>query len=365
MFLKVLMLALLILNLSACQKQTLQEQMDAMFTEYSGNNMPGAALLIIQNDKILLSKGYGVANLEKNQPVSVTTNFRLASITKTITATAILQLVDAGQLSLETYLTDIWSEFPNIGAQITIRDLLRHTSGLLDYESLLPETQSDNQFKQVRDADVLQLLMPHDTTYFQSGSQYQYSNSGYALLALIIEKVTGLTYVEYLQKHIFKPAGMDSTIAYVDGINQVENRACGYSINDDGNVERTDQSRTSAVLGDGGVYSNLNDLYQWQLALSDHRILSSALRQESLSDQQTNQNVDIDYGFGWRLEKHRGLDVTYHTGSTKGFRNVFYRIPAEQMTIVILTNRNSYTSMTPLEMARVIAEQLPAEKVND
>lgn len=226
---------------------SMRAAIDKLFAPYDSTDAPGAAAGIIQNGELVFAEGYGIANLETGEPATPETNFRLASVTKQFTAACVLQLVEAGELTLETTLGSLFPEFPDYADDITVERLLEHTSGLADYESLYPDTQTD----QLHDADVVRLVAAVDSTLFPPGSRHQYSNSGYAVLATIVEKLSGVSFAEYLQANVFAPLGMDATVAYEKGVSEVERRAYGYSRADDG-WERTDQNVTSAVLGDGG-----------------------------------------------------------------------------------------------------------------
>jgi CubicO group peptidase (beta-lactamase class C family) len=218
--------------------------------------------MVIKNGEIIFQKGYGLANIELKQPVIETTNFRLASVTKQFTAMSILLLIERGKLKYNTALKEIFPDFPEFGSKINIKHLLQHTSGLIDYEDLI----HDSVTIQLKDKDVLELMMKTNSTYFEPGSQHKYSNSGYALLALTVEKISGKPFRDFLYDNIFKPLEMENTIAFENNINEVTNRAYGYTITENG-IDLTDQSITSAVLGDGGIYSSLNDLYLWDQSL--------------------------------------------------------------------------------------------------
>ena len=335
---KLLMTFSTIILASCSAEKTLDQKLqdvDQIFAPYNSSELPGAALMIIQDGKVILQKGYGMADLEQGRAVSPATNFRLASVTKQFTAMSILQLIERGDLSLETSLTDIFPEFPDYGRSITIKNLLQHTSGLLDYESMVPSDQSE----QLKDKDVLQLTMGTDEVYFAVGEKHQYSNTAYAVLTQILEKITAVPFRDYLAANIFKPLAMDHTLAHEKGINEVSNRAYGYTIEETG-VVRTDQSLFSAVLGDGGIYSNLEDLYNWDHALYTEKLLSKKYLDMAFTNGTTNDGKLMDYGLGWRLEKYKGLEIIYHTGSSIGFRNILYRIPSRNFTAVILTNRD-------------------------
>ena len=206
-------------------------KIDQIFSDYNSLGMPGAAVMIIQDGTPILQKGFGMADLKQGLPVTPKTNFRLASITKQFTAMSILQLVERGNLSLDTTLLDIFSEFPDYGKIITIKDLLHHTSGLYDYEGLEPK----GQVRQLKDKDVLTSMMSMEGAYFPAGEKHRYSNTAYAALTQIIEKETGLAseratiagvFVRRLQKGM--KLQTDPTVIY------------GMGEDFKGNIRRTD-----------------------------------------------------------------------------------------------------------------------------
>jgi CubicO group peptidase (beta-lactamase class C family) len=304
-------------------------QVNALFKAYSGNR-PGASVMIIRNGKPILVKSYGLADVEKHVPVTPATNFRLASVTKQFTAASILRLIESGQLTLATTLRELFPDFPDYGKKITIDQLLHHTSGLLDYEDIIPDTVK----KQLKDKDVLELMMQQDSTLFPPGTQYRYSNTGYAVLAMIIEKVSGQRYADFLREQIFAPLKMTGTVAYEKGISTVPHRAFGYTVKGD-SILFTDQSTYSAVLGDGGIYSSVNDLFKWDQALYGNRVLSFLMQKYAFTPQLEH------YGCGWRIDRYKGHLRIHHTGSTSGFRNVIQRFPDDHFTVIILTNRSA------------------------
>lgn len=311
-----------------------ESAIDRLFEIYTGN-VPGAALMIIKDDKPLHTKTYGLAHVEKKIPVETRTNFRLASFTKQFTAMCIMTLEEQGKLSYDQTLNDILPEFPVYGNQITIRHLLHHTSGLIDYESLIPDTATI----QVLDRDVLHMMMQQDSTYFPPGDEYRYSNSGYAVLAMIVEQVSGQRFAQFLKKHIFDPLGMTRTVAYEKGVTEVENRAVGYA-NEDGKLVFKDQSLTSAVLGDGGIYSSVEDLFKWDQALYTEKLARFETLEQAFTPAVLNDGTKLDYGFGWRIDKYQGRERVHHTGQTCGFTTIIQRYPKQRFSIIILTNRN-------------------------
>ncbi len=345
-----ILISLTLFLLQSCNNSQM-EKMDKLFAKYNHPDLPGAAVMVIKNGKVIFSKGYGLANVEKSIPVTDSTDFRLASVTKQFTAACILQLINKGKLSLKTKLRSIFPELPKFAEKITIKNLLQHTSGLLDYESLIPDTAT----VQVKDRDVLKMISQTDSLYFEPGTQHKYSNTGYAILSLVVEKLSGKHFRDYLRENIFDPLGMKNTLAYEKGINTVPNRAYGYTI-ENGKVVRTDQSITSAVLGDGGIYSNLNDLFRWDQALYGEKVLPQKILQKAFTRGKLKNGKTFDYGFGWRIENYKDNYVVYHTGSTQGFRNIIYRIPSKKFTVIILTNRNDNGDFVTLKLARKVAD---------
>lgn len=325
-----------------------KSEIDLLMSAYQGR-VPGASLLVLKDGKPLLRKGYGFADLEAGVEATPAANYRLASVTKQFTAAAILLLVEDGKLHLDGSVRQWLPSLPTITDAVTLRHLLTHSSGLIDYEDLMPT----DQVTQVHDADVLELLEREDRLYFAPGTSYRYSNSAYALLALIVEKASGHSFPEFLKQRIFEPLGMRNTLAYVAKGPEIEHRAYGYSeIN--GKWQRSDQSSTSAVLGDGGIYSSIDDLVRWDAALYDDRLLSDASRKLAFSPQVEviGEPYQAQYGLGWRITG----DTLWHSGESIGFRNVIVRWPKRHMTIILLSNRND---PEPYRLALEIARRIP------
>lgn len=318
-------------------------KVDEILAEFNKPDSPGAAIIIIKNGKILYEKAYGLANLEDHIPVTTKTNFRLASITKQFTAMAIMMLIERKKLSLDTHLTDIFPEFPAYGKQITIHQLLNHTSGLMDYGDLIPKGTTIP----VLDRDVLWILEQQDKTNFPPGTKYEYSNSGYATLANIVEKVSGDTFASFLKKNIFTPLKMKGTSVYERGFSTVPFRAYGYSATSSG-FTRTDQSLTSSVQGDGGIYSSVDDLYKWDQALYTNKLISRKMMNLVFTPGPSTQHEEsLGYGFGWDINEYRGKKCVIHGGSSTGFRNTIARYPDDKFTVILLTNR-SQADVSPL-----------------
>ena len=192
---------------------------------------------------------------------------------------------------------------------------------------------------QVHDRDVLAMMRAQGATDFPPGTAYRYSNSAYAVLAMIVEAKSGLSFPEFLERRIFAPLGMGA-VAYVEGGPEVEHRAMGYR-EEDGRWVDADQSLTSAVLGDGGIYASIDDLARWSRALDDGALLAPETWAAAFTPGALADGTPTNYGFGWRIDTFRGYRRLHHTGSTSGFRNVLQRYPEAGLTIVLLTNRRA------------------------
>ena len=314
---------------------TLTPRVDGLFQDFHQAGSPGASVMVIKGGKVVLAKRYGLANVEERIPCGTNTNFRLASVTKQFTAMAVMMLAERGKLSFDERLTDFFPEFPAYGNQITLRHLLTHTSGLIDYEDVIPKGTEIP----VLDCDVLRLLMQQDKTCFPPGTKYRYSNSAYALLALIVEARSGNTFARFLKENIFRPLKMRGTLAYEQGLSVVPNRAYGYS-SEASSFKRTDQSLTSSVLGDGGIYSSVADLCQWDQALYTDKLVSRKMIKLAFTPGPATDHTDTGYGFGWYIGQYRGLREIWHSGTSLGFTTRIARFPEKKFAVIILTNRN-------------------------
>jgi CubicO group peptidase (beta-lactamase class C family) len=365
-----LSLALALIAISGCMSGDTREDaranIDDLMHAYDGN-VPGASVLVIKDGVPLARRSYGLANLEAKVAATPRTNYRLASMTKQFTASAILLLAEDGKLSLDDPVRHWLPSLPEADDAITIRHLLTHTGGLIDYEDLVPgspppavalpagalppssEEVVDDPRLQLRDIDVLHLLEKERHLYFAAGTDYRYSNGGYSMLALIVEKASGKAFQDFLRERIFEPLGMYDTLAYVAEGPAVPNRAFGYT-QVDGKWQRTDQSLTSAVLGDGGIYSSIDDLAKWDAASYDHRLLSDTSRKLAFTPWTKTDDATVQYGFGIRLTG----ETQWHSGETIGFRNVIVRYPKRRLSVIVLTNRND---PEPYRMALRIAER--------
>jgi CubicO group peptidase (beta-lactamase class C family) len=358
----------------------LEKQTDTIFSSVTQEHAPGLAVLVQKEGRTLFEKRYGVRDLRTNAKIDPQTNFRLASFTKQFTAAAIMLLVHDGKLRYDQTLTDLFPDFPAYGKNITVRNLLNHTSGLPDYEDLMDAHEKTNgqiwsPEKQIHDDEVLALLKKETKGKIAPGTSWSYSNSGYVVLGLIVAKVSGQSYGDFLHARIFVPLHMDHTIVYQKGKNEISNRAFGHSKEAD-TLKASDQSSTSATLGDGGIYSNLEDLAKWDDAFRNHTLLSAEEMKPALipaklangsstlwptapNDDNLHPGKPVSYGYGWFLDPYQNHPRMWHTGSTSGFRTVIERFTADSLTIIILSNR---TDLDPEALALKTADVYLASK---
>ena len=345
-----------------------------IFSGVAKPDEPGLAVLVKKDGRVVFERGYGVKELRTGSKIDTKTDFRLASVTKQFTAMAIMLLVHDGKLRYETAVGEIFTEFPEYGKKITVRQLLNHTGGLPDYEDLMDATEKAkgtiwSPEKQIQDAEALTLLESATKGKFAPGTKWDYSNSGYVLLGVIVAKVSGKPFGDFLHERIFAPLKMSDTMVYQKGKNPVPNRAYGHTKDANG-FKETDQSSTSATLGDGGVYSNVDDLSNWDDALRNHTLLSAEEMEPALEPAKFGSvkdavlpddapaalhGVPVEYGFGWFLDPYKGHARMWHYGDTMGFKTAIQRFTKEGLTVIVLCNR---TDLDPGALAMRAADLL-------
>src|SRR6266403_689354 len=356
-------------------REPVQSVEESVFGSLVKSDQPGFAVLMRYNGRNILTRTEGVRDLHSKAKIDARTNFRLASFTKQFTSMAIMLLIHDGKLRYDQSLAELFPDFPAYGKSITVRNLLNHTAGLPDYEDLMDAVEKRkgplwSPEKQIQDEEVLKLLKQEDHGKFAPGTSWSYSNSGYVVLGIIIARASGKSYREFLQRRIFAPLKMNHTIVFQKGRNEVSNRAFGHSKEKE-LFKETDQSSTSATLGDGGIYSNLEDLANWDDALRNHTLLSEkefhpALTPVKLNDgsephwpvEPNDDNLHpgkpVSYGFGWFLDPYEGHARMWHTGTTMGFRTVIERFTeGDGLTVIILCNR---TDLGPEKLALQVVD---------
>ena len=348
--------------LSSTAENSYQEQVDKIFRQWDKPESPGCALAVIKDGKIIYKKGYGAANLDYNIPITPQTVFDIGSTSKQFTAGSIALLALAGKLSLDDDIRKHIPELPEYEKPITIRNLIHHTSGVRDYGTLwgLAGIEDHNVFTI---QDIVDICAQQKNLNFTPGEEYLYSNSGYILLAAIVERVSGMTLGEYAKKHIFDPLGMKHTLIYEDRTAIIKNRATGYSKNDKDGYS-VDHYFNFAMGGDGQVLTTVEDLFLWDQNFYNPKVGGKEFLDLIHTRGVLNSGKELHYAFGLMHGEHRGLKTVSHGGAWGGFRAQLIRVPDHEFSVTVLSNLGS---VNPSALAnRVIdiylADHLAPEK---
>ena len=305
---------------------------DYVRAEMQAQHVPGLALLVAQDGKIVRAQGYGLANVELQVPVRPETIFQSGSVGKQFTATAVMMLVEEGKLKLDDPITNYLKDAPASWNQVTVRELLSHTAGFTDY----PE--NFDYRKDYTEAELLKIIASIPLA-FPPGTKWAYSNLGYATLGILIHQVTGKFYGDFLQERIFQPLGM-ATTRIISEADIIPNRAAGYRLVKGELKNQEWVAPTVNTTADGSLYFSILDLAKWDAALYTEKLLKRSSLEEmwtpvKLSNGQANSD---HYGFAWVIEHKTGHLVIDHSGSWQGFKSNIARYVDDKLTVVVLAN---------------------------
>lgn len=322
-----LVLAVFLLLTNSAQADEVDEFVRARLGE---RNIPGAAIAVIKNGKIIKAEGYGLASVEFNVPATKETVFEIGSVSKQFTAAAIMLLVEDGKINLDEKISKYLPNTPESWEKVTVRHLLTHTSGIKSYSSL----SGFELNKRLKRDDFIKALAPHPLE-FETGSRYLYNNSGYNLLGFIIETVSGKSYWDFLRERIFKPFGMNHT-ADRDPKYIIKNRATGYEWRNN-ELNGRDYDLTD-IFSAGAIVSTVLDLAKWEAVLRNDSLLKKESKAQMWKPVLLNDSIPYPYGFGWRFSEIRGHKLIAHSGQTAGFGASFSRYVDDDLTVIALTN---------------------------
>ena len=316
-------------------------QVAALFEDYSVDESPGAAVMVIEDGEILFKGGFGLADIESGAPITPESAFRLASVSKQFTAMAIMILSERGQLGYDDALTLYLPELERFGNDVTLRHLLTHTGGLPDYYDDLEEAVGDS----LPDTEqAMEFLAGWGEAVFPAGDRYEYSNPGYEMLALVVERLSGQDFGRFLEDNIFAPLGMKDTVTVVrdNSEPEIRNRALGYS-RADGSFVLDDDHVLNRILGSGGIYSTVEDLARWDQALFTEKLVKRSTLEQAWSPAQLASGEEHPYGFGWRLGCYSGLGRRlWHAGGWLGFSTFIVRYPEREFSVIVLSNLEDF-----------------------
>lgn len=358
----VLLTAIIIVFLcSTAKADTLTDQVDKLFKTWDKPDSPGCSLGVIKDGQFIYKRGYGMANLEYNIPLTSRSVFRIGSTSKQFTAMCIALLEEQGKISGDDSIRKYFPEMPEYANNIKIRHLVYHTSGIRDYLTLwrIAGERNDDFFI---DPEVVALIARQKELNFNPGEEFLYSNSGYFLLSEIVKRVTGKSMGVFAEEYIFKPLGMKNTHFHDDHTMIVKNRASGYAPQRDGGFRIS--MTTLGMIGDGGVFTCVDDLLLWDQNFYNNTLGKGGqeLIDRILTPGKLNNGKDLDYAFGLGIGDYKDLRMISHGGAFVGFRADMIRFPEQKFSVVCLANLNR---INPSQLARKVADIYLADQFKE
>lgn len=309
-------------------------EMDGLLEKRQTLSAPGAAVIVVRDGVVVKKGAYGMADLARGVPIDADTAFRLGSVSKQFTAAAIMMLAEKGRLSYDDPIVRFLPELSRFGEDVTIRHLLTHTAGLPDYYDVMVEISG---VERPRTRHALDVFAAWGDPLFAPGERFEYSNPGYELLALIVERASGQSYAGFLEQRVFSPVGMSSSVVFDERSPRIEKRAYGYRRAGDG-FELDDDDPLNFVVGSGGIYSTVEDLHRWDRALHGEQIVSGQTLAAAFRPARLNGGEAFPYGYGWFLESHLGRRRVSHGGAWVGFQTFVARYVDDRLTVIVLSN---------------------------
>ncbi|MBI2269293.1 MAG: beta-lactamase family protein [Bacteroidetes bacterium] len=311
------------------------QRLDSLFKYMFLHGGFNGNILVAQQGQVIYKKSWGYANYETKDSLTLNSVFQMGSSSKPLTATAILILKEQGLIRLSQTIDEFFPDFPY--KKITVKDLLTHRSGLANYMYFCDSFYCYKNIPLSNDELLKLMITNHPLPYFKPNRRFEYSNTNYALLVNIIEKVSGVSYADFMKQEIFKPLGMNnSRISITDTIDLNHNKTTGY----EGNWKKYDIDYLDGVLGDKNIFTTVDDLFLFDQALYTVQLLKKETLDEAYSGTSHEYPGQRNYGYGWRLiDEKDGTKIVYHNGWWHGYNNVFYRRLKDKTTIIILSNK--------------------------
>jgi len=321
-----------LLTISCLAQNSVETRVDEYIrAEMQAQQIPGLALAVIKDGKMMIARGYGLANVEHQVPVKPETIFQSGSTGKQFTATAVMMLVEEGKLSLDDKITRYFPDGPEAWQNITVRHMLTHTSGMTDYP------QDFDLRRDYTEDELYQRIKPIPLA-FQPGEKWSYSNLAYVMLGILIHKVSGKFYGDFLQERIFKPLEM-TTARIISESDIVPNRAAGYHVVN-GQLKNQDWVSPSLnTTADGALYLTIYDMAKWDAALYTDKLLKTSSLEQMWTPVKLNDGKTHPYGFGWALGQVRGHRIIEHGGAWQGFKAQISRYVDDKLTVIVLANQ--------------------------
>lgn len=327
-------------------------KVDEILSKYDGKR-PGAVVAAVKDGQEIYKKAVGLGNLEYEIPLGFNSVFNLASISKPITAMGIMVLNEKGKIKYDDEIIKFFPELSHYCKDVTIRHLLNHTSGIVNYYRIL-DKRGINELH-LTNKECYELLVKENSLLFSPGEEFDYSNSNYVLLAMLIEQVSGKELNDFLKGYIFEPLGMNDTLVFDEKQPIVKNRAYGYANNEgDFRCNYTGPLTT----GDGCIFSSINDMIAFEKALYSDKIVSKDSLKVAFTSGALNNGEDVGYGYG--IETHRStpsLKRLHHSGTDNGFRALFTTFPQLKLTVILLSNSEDFSWDDRLSITDIFVDE--------
>lgn len=353
LFFKYILLSLIFISFSSCN-QNVSSSTCSQANKYSefiscmkSKGLSTGNILVYEKGEIVFQSSNGLRSIDPIDSLSLNSQFRLASVSKQFTSVAVMKLKQEGKLDYNQKVSSILNDFPH--DNVTIKHLLQHTSGIADYIKIISQNyvpQNSTKRDILGNNEILDIFYNSNPKLkFQPGEKYEYSNTGYLVLASIVEEVSKQHFREFLKENIFDPLNMNNTLlySYKEGYDSdVPNRVFGYSLNEEKDgYELNDYHVVNDVRGDGGIYSTINDLFKWNMALLDYKVVPKKLLDEAWRVGTLNNGQDFGYGYGWVIGESSKPKSVFHSGGWVGFVTYLYNEIDTKSGYVILTNDSS------------------------
>ncbi len=344
------------LQLSAVFTESIHDEIDSLMRIYEKRFRFNGSVFVAYNRIPAYHKTFGYADFAEKEPLTRTMPFQIASVSKQFTAVSVIMLIEEGKLDYTDTVAHYIDDFPY--PRITVEQLLHHTAGMPNYMWLLEHKWK--QGKEAYNADIIRLLKEHETNlYFRPGTRYDYSNSGYAVLAYLVEVVSGQSFPKFMDERIFKPLGMKNTFVYSRALEKsYPEKLKGY-YRRWRRYNEIKETIHDGVVGDKGIYSTAQDLFKWDQALYDDELISSESRKRAFTPVKVRSRWEYPYGYGFRIKSVDGKKVVYHTGLWEGFRINLMRYIEDKNTIIVLNHTNANVNSVMIKRIENILKDGP------
>lgn len=337
------------------------KRVSQLMTPYSGKDVPGAAILVLKDDEILFQEAYGMANLTYQIPFEVMTPTNIGSTSKQFTAFAIQLLADRGQLSLDDDIRKYFPEIPDFGKTVTIRHLITHTSGYREFLNTLAMTGRNLNSPLEREM-LFKILKNQPELQNDPGAEWNYNNTGYALLAALVEEITDVPFPEWMQKNVFQPLEMQNTMVRADQNEIVPGRSQGYSINEKGEFQEVGD--LGGAMGAGGIYTTISDLAKWIRNFKEPKVGNSRIFNEMTTPYVLTNGDTTNYGLGFFVEEKNGMKTIHHGGADVAHRSMLIYYPEINAAVITQSNYSNFAGDSAEKISEAFFSQYYDDKEN-